>query len=153
MQGMKRILRFERHSRHFARMKKLSSFGDIIKWRKKNRNLETNLDFVILQGRRNFAHFPTNFHKEWKNMKTNRDSRNQLWRHQASNTMLVIFFLMSPTTSSFGFQRSSYKQLFFIDIKCFFFPLGLQQHWQLRWMQFSIPTDKIISTSTRSPNR
>jgi len=27
----RRILRFERHSRHFARMKKLSSFGDIIK--------------------------------------------------------------------------------------------------------------------------
>ena len=151
MQEMKRILRFERHSRHFARMKKLSSFGDIVKWRKKNRNLETNLDFVILQGRRNFAHFPTNFHKEWKNMETNRDFRNQLWRHQASNTMLVIFFLMP---SSFGFQRSSYKQLFFIDIKCFFSPpLGLQQHWQLRWMQFSTPTDKIISTSTRSPNR
>ena len=125
MQEKKRILRFDWHSRHFARMKKLSSFGDIIKWRKKNRNLETNLDFVILQGRRNFAHFPTNFHKEWKNMETNRDFRNQLWRHQASNTMLVIFFLMSPTTSSFGFQRSSYKQLFFIDIKCFF-SLGLQ---------------------------
>jgi hypothetical protein len=31
MQEMKRILRFEWHSRHFARMKKLSSFGDIIK--------------------------------------------------------------------------------------------------------------------------
>jgi len=70
------------------------------------------------------------------------------------NTMLVIFFLMSPTTSSFGFQRSSYKQLFFIDIKCFFSRTSrLQQHWQLRWMQFSTPTDKIISTSTRSPNR
>ena len=82
MQEKKRILRFDWHSRHFARMKKLSSFGDIIKWRKKNRNLETNLDFVILQGRRNFAHFPTNFHKEWKNMETNRDFRNQLWRHQ-----------------------------------------------------------------------
>ena len=66
MQEMRRILRFDWHPRHFARMKKLSSFGDIIKWRKKNRNLETNLDFVILQGRRNFAHFPTNFYKEWK---------------------------------------------------------------------------------------
>jgi hypothetical protein len=31
MQEKKRILRFERHSRHFARMKKLSSFGDIVK--------------------------------------------------------------------------------------------------------------------------
>ena len=66
MQEKKRMLRFYWHSRHFARMKKLSSFGVIIKWRKKNRNLETNLDFVILQGRRNFAHFPTNFHKDGK---------------------------------------------------------------------------------------
>jgi len=31
MQEKKRILRFEWHSRHFARMKKLSSFGVIIK--------------------------------------------------------------------------------------------------------------------------
>jgi hypothetical protein len=31
MQEKKRILRFDWHSRHFARMKKLSSFGDIIK--------------------------------------------------------------------------------------------------------------------------
>ena len=31
MQEKKRILRFDWHSRHFERMKKLSSFGDIIK--------------------------------------------------------------------------------------------------------------------------
>jgi hypothetical protein len=134
-------------------MKKLSSFGDIIKWRKKNRNLETNLDFVILQGRRNFAHFPTNFHKGWKKHEDESWSSKPALTSSSINTMLVIFFLMSPTTSSFGFQRSSYKQLFFIDIKCFFSRTSrLQQHWQLRWMQFSIPTDKIISTSTRSPH-
>ena len=121
MQEKKRMLRFYWHSRHFARMKKLSSFGVIIKWRKKNRNLETNLDFVILQGRRNFAHFPTNFHKGWKKHEDESWSSKPALTSSSINTMLVIFFLMSPTTSSFGFQRSSYKQLFFIDIKCFFF--------------------------------
>ncbi len=146
------MLRFYWHSRHFARMKKLSSFGVIIKWRKKNRNLETNLDFAILQRQRNFAHFPTNFHKDWKKHGDESWSSKPALTSSASNTMLVIFFLMSPTTLSFGFQRSSRKQLFFIDIKCFFSP-DFNKHWQLRWMQFSIPTDKIISTSTRSPNR
>ena len=34
-QEKKRMLRFYWHPRHFARMKKLSSFGVIIKWRKK----------------------------------------------------------------------------------------------------------------------
>jgi hypothetical protein len=48
------------------------------KEKKKNRNLETNLDFTILQRQRNFAHFPMNFHKDWKNMEMNHDSRNQL---------------------------------------------------------------------------
>ena len=125
MQEKKRMLRFYWHSRHFARMKKLSSFGVIIKWRKKNRNLETNLDFTILQKQRNFAHFPTNFHKDWEKHEDESWFSKPALTSSASNTMLVIFFQMSPTTSSFGFQRSSRKQRILHRHQMFFFP-GLQ---------------------------
>ena len=121
MQEKKRMLRFYWHSRHFARMKKLSSFGVIIKWRKKNRNLETNLDFVILQGRRNFAHFPTNFHKEWKNMETNRDFRNQLWRHQHQTPCWLYSSKCRRLHRHLDSSARRVNNVFFIDIKCFFF--------------------------------
>jgi len=91
--------------------------------RKKNRNLETYLDFKILQRRRNFVHSPIPFTEDKKNGDESwfSNTSTSALMSSASNTMLVIFFQMSPTTSTFWFQRSSRKQRILHRHQMFFF--------------------------------